>query len=174
MRKDFLIMSNFSLVEILSEPNSLTIVTSKTILKMSNYVLILSCFFSQNENQKFAVYWILHSFYICILILCCSWVLLGSIFLIISLTCSTEKSIHVKTDSLCVLNLADSWLLLTMIWQIWIKKVTLYLNFRYKFGSIRENCESNIAKLWLTWYIIKNPQNSYWLANDNVTYCDKG
>ena len=29
MRKDFLIMSNFYLVEILSEPNSLTIVTSK-------------------------------------------------------------------------------------------------------------------------------------------------
>ena len=46
MRKDFLIMSNFYLVEILSEPNSLTIVTSKKILKMSNYVLILSIFFS--------------------------------------------------------------------------------------------------------------------------------
>ena len=42
MRKDFLIMSNFYLVEILGEPNSLTIltiVTSKKILKMSNYVL---------------------------------------------------------------------------------------------------------------------------------------
>ena len=46
MRKDFLIMSNFYRVEILSEPNSLTIVTSKKILKMSNYVLILSIFFS--------------------------------------------------------------------------------------------------------------------------------
>ena len=45
MRKDFLIMSNFYLVEILSEPNSLTIVTSKKILQMSNYVLILSIFF---------------------------------------------------------------------------------------------------------------------------------
>ena len=45
MRKDFLIMSNFYLVEILSEPNSLTIVTSKKILKMSNYMLILSIFF---------------------------------------------------------------------------------------------------------------------------------
>ena len=45
MRKDFLIMSNFYLVEILSEPNSLTIVTSKKLLKMSNYVLILSIFF---------------------------------------------------------------------------------------------------------------------------------
>ena len=44
MRKDFLIMSNFYLVEILGEPNSLTIVTSKKILKMSNYVLILSIF----------------------------------------------------------------------------------------------------------------------------------
>ena len=45
MRKDFLIMSNFYLAEILSEPNSLTIVTSKNLLKMSNYVLILSIFF---------------------------------------------------------------------------------------------------------------------------------
>ena len=45
IRKDFLIMSNFHLVEILSEPNSLTIMTSKKILKMSNYVLILSIFF---------------------------------------------------------------------------------------------------------------------------------
>ena len=36
MRKDFLIMSNFYLVKILSEPNSLTIVASKKILKMSN------------------------------------------------------------------------------------------------------------------------------------------
>ena len=45
MRKDFLIMSNFYLVEILSEPNSLTIVTSKKILKMSNYMLILSIYF---------------------------------------------------------------------------------------------------------------------------------
>ena len=45
MKKDFLIMSNFYLVEILSDPNSLTTVTSKKILKMSNYVLILSIFF---------------------------------------------------------------------------------------------------------------------------------
>ena len=56
MRKDFLIMSNFYLVEILGEPNSLTIVASKKLLKMSNYVLILSIFFPQNENQEFAVY----------------------------------------------------------------------------------------------------------------------
>ena len=45
MRKDILIMSTFYLVEILSQPNSLTIVTSKKILKMSKYVLILSIFF---------------------------------------------------------------------------------------------------------------------------------
>ena len=45
MRKDFLIMSDFYLVEILSEPKSLTIVASKKILKMSNYVPILSIFF---------------------------------------------------------------------------------------------------------------------------------
>ena len=44
MRKNLLIMSNFYLVEILSELSSLTIVTSKKILKMSNYVLILSIF----------------------------------------------------------------------------------------------------------------------------------
>ena len=45
MRKDFLIMSNFYFVKILSEPNSLTIVSSKKIHYMSNYVLILSIFF---------------------------------------------------------------------------------------------------------------------------------
>ena len=43
-RKDFLIMSNFY-VQILSKPNILTIVTSKKILKMSNYELVLSTFF---------------------------------------------------------------------------------------------------------------------------------
>ena len=47
MRKDFLIMSNFYLVEILGESNSLTIVTIKKTLKMSNYVLILSIFLSK-------------------------------------------------------------------------------------------------------------------------------
>ena len=55
MRKDFLMMSNFFLVQILSEANSLTIVPSNKILKMSNYVLILSIF-SHNENQEFAVH----------------------------------------------------------------------------------------------------------------------
>ena len=48
-RKDFLIMSNFYLVEILGKPNSLSIVKSKKILKMS-------IFFSQNQNQEFTVY----------------------------------------------------------------------------------------------------------------------
>ena len=52
MRKDFLIMSNFYLVEILGEPNSLTIVTSKKILKMSNYVLILSIFFLKTRIRN--------------------------------------------------------------------------------------------------------------------------
>ena len=52
MRKDFLIMSNFYLVEILSEPNSLTIVTSKKLLKMSNYVLILSFFLIFNVYSQ--------------------------------------------------------------------------------------------------------------------------
>ena len=55
MRKDFLILSNFYLAEILGEPNSLTIMTSEKMLKMSTYVLILSILFSQNENQEFAV-----------------------------------------------------------------------------------------------------------------------
>ena len=45
VRKYFLIMSNYYLVEILSEANNLTIVTSKKFLKRSNYVLILSIFF---------------------------------------------------------------------------------------------------------------------------------
>ena len=49
-------MSNFYLVEIPSEPNSLTIVTSKKMLKTNNYVLILRIFFSQNENQEFSLY----------------------------------------------------------------------------------------------------------------------
>ena len=48
-------MSKFYLVKILNEPNSLTIVTRKKLLKMGNYVLILSFFFP-NENQEFAVY----------------------------------------------------------------------------------------------------------------------
>ena len=44
MRKDLLIMNKFCIVEILSEANSLTMVASKKILKMSNYLLILSIF----------------------------------------------------------------------------------------------------------------------------------
>ena len=53
MRKDFLIMNNFYLVEILSKPNSLTIVTSKKIIKMSNYMLILSIFFLITRIRNF-------------------------------------------------------------------------------------------------------------------------
>ena len=45
MGKDFLIISNFCLIEILSETNSLTIMASKKILEISYYVLILSIFF---------------------------------------------------------------------------------------------------------------------------------
>ena len=55
MTKGFLIMSNFYLIGIVGKLNSLTTVTSKKILKISNYVLTLSIFFSQNENQEFAV-----------------------------------------------------------------------------------------------------------------------
>ena len=55
MRNDFLLMSNLYLVEIISEPNSLTIARSTKILKMNNYVLILGIFF-HNENQELAVY----------------------------------------------------------------------------------------------------------------------
>ena len=51
MRKDFLIMINFYLVKILNEPNSLTVVKSKKILKMSNCVLILSIIFSEWESR---------------------------------------------------------------------------------------------------------------------------
>ena len=56
MRKYFLIISNFYLAQILREPNSLAIVASKKLLKISNYVLIMSICFSQNENQEFAVH----------------------------------------------------------------------------------------------------------------------
>ena len=52
MRQDFLITSNFYLAEILSEPNSLTIVTSKKILKISNYMLILSISFLLTRIRK--------------------------------------------------------------------------------------------------------------------------
>ena len=45
MRKDFVAMSIFYLVQILSELNSLAIVASKKILKMSNYVIIVSILF---------------------------------------------------------------------------------------------------------------------------------
>ena len=50
MRKDFLIMSNFYLVEILSEPNSLTITTQN-----EQSCAHFEYFFSHNENQQFAV-----------------------------------------------------------------------------------------------------------------------
>ena len=55
MRKDFLIMSNFYLVEILSEPDSLTIVRSK---KYSKWAIMSSFeyFLSRNENQEFALH----------------------------------------------------------------------------------------------------------------------
>ena len=55
MRKDFLIMSNFYLVEILSEPNSLTIVTSKKNTQNEQLCAHFVYFFPHNENQEFAV-----------------------------------------------------------------------------------------------------------------------
>ena len=45
MKKDFLIMSNFYLIEILSEPNSLTMATSKKNTQNEQLWLILSIFF---------------------------------------------------------------------------------------------------------------------------------
>ena len=62
MRQDFLITSNFYVAEILSEPNSLTIVTSKKILKMSNYVLFLSIFFFSKWESAICSVYILHLF----------------------------------------------------------------------------------------------------------------
>ena len=55
MRKEFLIMSNFYLVEILSEPNSRTIVTSKKYSKGAIMCSFWVYFFSHNENQEIAV-----------------------------------------------------------------------------------------------------------------------
>ena len=73
MIKYFFMMSNFYLIEVLGEPNSFTIVTSKKILKMSNYVLILSIFFLKMRirnlqciiiirQMKFKTYGIFKSF----------------------------------------------------------------------------------------------------------------
>ena len=45
-------MSNLYLIEILIEPNSLTIVTSKKKLKTNNYVLLLSIFFFIMRNSN--------------------------------------------------------------------------------------------------------------------------
>ena len=57
MRKDFLIMSNLYLVEILSEPNSLILVTSKKILKTSNYVIIWRVFFLITRIRNLQCIW---------------------------------------------------------------------------------------------------------------------
>ena len=48
-------MSNFYLVKILGEPNSLTIVTSKKNTQNEQLCAHFEYFFSQNENQEFAV-----------------------------------------------------------------------------------------------------------------------
>ena len=48
-------MSNFYLVKILGEPNSLTIVTSKKNTQNEQLCAHFEYFFSQNENQKLAV-----------------------------------------------------------------------------------------------------------------------
>ena len=55
-------MSHCYLLQILSELNRLTIVTSKKILVMSIYVLIL-IILSHKENQELAVYNFRHSSY---------------------------------------------------------------------------------------------------------------
>ena len=49
-------MSNFYLVEILSEPNSLTIVTSKKNTQNEQLCAHFVYFFPHNENQEFAVH----------------------------------------------------------------------------------------------------------------------
>ena len=55
MRKGFLIMNNFYLIEILSESNSLTTVTSKKNAQNEQLCAHFEYFFSQNENQEIAV-----------------------------------------------------------------------------------------------------------------------
>ena len=55
MRKDFLIISNFYLVEILCEPYTLTIETSKKNTQNEQLCAHFEYFFSHNENQEFAV-----------------------------------------------------------------------------------------------------------------------
>ena len=50
MKKDFLIMSNIYLVEILGVPNSLTIVTSKTYSKFALWFVKNQIFLPNLEN----------------------------------------------------------------------------------------------------------------------------
>ena len=77
----------------------------------------------------------LQSFNIRILILSCTWALLGSSFLIISLTFLTEISIDVKTD---LMSCKSCWQLAiidkgrALHCKIWIKELSLWLNYRYK------------------------------------------
>lgn len=52
--KIFFLISKFELFQNVDDPNSLTIVTSKRLVGMRNYPLILSIF-SYNENQEFTV-----------------------------------------------------------------------------------------------------------------------
>ena len=76
---------------------------------------------------------------ICILIFPYPWVLLGSSFLIILLTCSTEKLVDLKIDSSGAVNLAGNQILFdkrhALPCKIWIikLKLTLCLNFIYTF-----------------------------------------
>ena len=55
LSQPFLMISNFYLAEVLRKLYSLTIVTSKKILKMSNYVLILSIFFLITRTRNCSV-----------------------------------------------------------------------------------------------------------------------
>ena len=56
MRKDFLIMSNLYFVKILSEKNSLNLVTSKKNTQNEQLYAHFEYFYSHSENQEFAVY----------------------------------------------------------------------------------------------------------------------
>ena len=115
--------------------------------------------------------WLLMVFLLNPHILPCPWALLGCCFLIILLTCLTEKSTDVKMDSVWV---KSCWQLAiidkgrALSYKIWIKKPTIGLNFRYKFVIM--------VYWWYIWYFFNHPiiilqgTNIFWVweLSDNL------
>ena len=81
------------------------------------FLLVIWKYFFIKKFLKIAAYGLFiesrPSFSMHILILPCPWALFGSSCLIILRTCSSEKSVDLKIDSVWVLNLVSKWTLLT-------------------------------------------------------------